>query len=390
MNVKSPNKDNQKVIYEKSQSFSMFISQLENDQEKCRLRCCSVLEQAIPQEVSSYKKEILQLVLNDLKDTSTENKSFKLTTFITDELSRISDEHLPRYFFHRYRYDIFPKQKKLDQYPPYLQIEPASVCNYRCVFCYQTDASFADKKNGFMGTMSFDLFKEIIDQSEGNIEFFSLASRGEPFVCKDIDQMLEYCRGKFLGFKINTNASLLNERHCHAILSGGVNTMVISADAAVEPLYSQMRVGGKLERVIKNLELFYQIKNKQYPKSKLITRVSGVKFNEKQSMDSMKEVWGPLVDQVCFVDYNPWENVYDSPVSQVDEPCSDLWRRMFVWYDGKVNPCDTDYKSTLAVGSVEGTRLSELWRNAEYEQLRFKHLNNLRKEQEPCRRCTVI
>ena len=75
-----------------------------------------------------------------------------------------------------------------------------------------TDPSFNNKKKGHMGAMKLELFKDIIDQAEKNIEFISLASRGEPMACKDIDQMLKYCNGKFLNLKINTNASLLNEK----------------------------------------------------------------------------------------------------------------------------------------------------------------------------------
>ena len=41
----------------------------------------------------------------------------------------------------------------------------------------------------------------IIDAAEGNIEFLSLASRGEPLVSKAINEMLRYTEGKFLNLK---------------------------------------------------------------------------------------------------------------------------------------------------------------------------------------------
>ena len=88
--------------------------------------------------------------------------------------------------------------------------------------------------------MDINLFKTIIDQAENNIEFISIASRGEPLVNKNIDKMLEYTEGKFLNLKLNTNASLLNEKFIHAILSGGVKTVVFSADAAEEKLYAKL------------------------------------------------------------------------------------------------------------------------------------------------------
>ena len=241
-----------------------------------------------------------------------------------------------------------------------------------------------------MGAMNLEFFKQVIDQIAGKVEFLSLASRGEPLLCKDIDAMLEYCVGKFLGLKLNTNASMLTERHCHAILAGGVNTVVFSADAAKEPLYSQLRVKGSLDKVLANIKLLQFIKNKHYPHSKIITRVSGVMFGEDQDMDSMVGLWGNFVDQVAFVAYNPWENVYEAPLKEVTTPCSDLWRRMFVWYDGKVNPCDTDYKSFLSVGTVKEKSVSQLWRCESYEALRQQHLKKNRSCVNPCQRCVVV
>jgi radical SAM protein with 4Fe4S-binding SPASM domain len=241
-----------------------------------------------------------------------------------------------------------------------------------------------------MGSMSLDLFKKIIDQAEGNVEFISLASRGEPLVCKEIISMLEYTKEKFLYLKINTNASMLNEEKCHAILSGGVKTVIFSADAADENLYSKLRVNGKLKQVIKNIEQFKKIRETQYPNNSIISRVSGVKFGKEQDFISMKNLWGGLVDQVAFVNYNPWENSYDKSPNNIEIPCSDLWRRMFVWWDGKTNPCDSDYKSLLSVGKFPDKTLSQLWLSDAYKKLREKHLQKKRGTVKPCSSCSLI
>ena len=103
----------------------------------------------------------------------------------------------------------------------------------------------------------------------------------------------------------------------------------------------------------------------------------------------MLSFWNNFVDQIVFVKYNPWENSYISPKTNIIEPCSDLWRRMFIWWDNKVNPCDVDYKSYLAVGKFKDN-LTELWRSNAYNQLRDEHINNLRKNIKPCGSCTVI
>ena len=242
-----------------------------------------------------------------------------------------------------------------------------------------------------MGSMSLDLYKKIVDEAEGNIEFLSLASRGEPLVCREFAAMMEYSIGKFLNLKINTNASLMTEAHCHALLCGGTSTIVFSADAAEEPMYSQLRVNGKLERVLRNIERFKKIRETQYPQTQLITRVSGVMFDqEKQNMESMQRLWGGLVDQVSFVKYNPWENIYDTKPNGIKTPCSDLWRRMFVWYDGTVNPCDSDYRSTLQVENIARSSIDKIWASKSYQRLRNVHHHGRRTQTEPCRRCTVV
>ena len=347
---------------------------------------------SIVEKLSLKSQKILTKVTKDLLDKteSASKTKFNLKSNVIAEIDTIDDSDLPRYLVHRYRYEIFPQTKTIDNFPPYLQIEPTSICNYRCVFCFETDKTFTNKKNGYMGQMALDLFKRIIDQAEGNIEFISLASRGEPLACPDIVGMLNYTSGKFLNLKLNTNASLMDERKSHAILSGGVKTVVFSADAATEPLYSKLRVNGSLSKVLKNIENFKRIKETKYPNNPIISRVSGVKFNNEQDFNSMEKVWGDLVDQVAFVNYNPWENSYHKPANGIIEPCSDLWRRMFVWWDGKTNPCDVDYKSHLSVGNFSKNSIQELWNSDEYQLLRDIHLNKKRQKKTPCSSCVVI
>ena len=344
------------------------------------------------EKLSSESQKVFKQVTTDLLDDvkTHSNNKFNLKSNVIAEIDTITDSNLPRYLVHRYRYEIFPQTKTIDNFPPYLQIEPTSICNYRCVFCFETDATFTKKKNGYMGEMTLDLFKKVIDQAEGNIEFISLASRGEPLACSDIIKMLEYTNGKFLNLKLNTNASLLDEKKCHAILSGGVKTVVFSADAATEPLYSKLRVNGSLSKVLKNIENFTKIKETKYQNNPIISRVSGVKFSNEQNLNSMEKMWGDLVDQVAFVNYNPWENSYNKSPNNIIEPCSDLWRRMFVWWDGKINPCDVDYKSILSVGNISKNNIQELWNSKEYRILRETHLNKKRQNIRPCSSCVVI
>ena len=384
---------NKQNIYNKHNSFFSFSSiNKEFNKDKITKKINTLYKNKIGfDKINTNDQLILDKTVQDLNLNSERKKSnFTLSKNVIDEILSLNENEILRYLVFRYKYEIFPLIKKLDKYPPYLQIEPSSICNYRCVFCFETDKTFTNKKNGFMGKMDINLFKNIIDQINGNIEFISLASRGEPLANPDIPEMLKYCSNKFLNLKINTNASLLDEKKIHAILAGGVKTIVFSADAADEKLYSELRVNGNLKKVLKNIENFQNIREKQYSKNSIITRVSGVKFNDKQNFDEMIKLWSGLVDQVAFVDYNPWENSYQKPSNDIQEPCSDLWRRMFVWWDGKINPCDVDYKSLLSVGNIKDNNISDLWLSKKYNEYREEHLNSNRKKIKPCNSCTVV
>jgi len=377
--------------YKKFNSF--FELQIKNNVDKKVFldQLKKILDKEINKEnLNDYKKEIFNQILIDLFNPDNKKKiKFSLSQNVIKEIQTLKTEQIINYLIHRYRYEIYPQLKVKDKHPPYLQIEPTSVCNYRCVFCYQTDNKFNKRSQGYMGHMSFETFKEVVDKAEGNIEFISLASRGEPLLCPDIKKMLLYTKDKFLNLKINTNASLLDEEMSYAILESGVKTLVFSADAADETLYSKLRVNGKFETIIKNIKKFQEIRSKHF-NSKIITRVSGVKVNEKQKINEMNNFWGNLVDQVAFVNYIPWENVYESKRLDIQTPCSDLWRRMFVWWNGDTNPCDVDYKSKLKVGNIKNYSIEKLWNSKKYETLRNEHNANNRAKINPCSKCNVV
>ena len=62
---------------------------------------------------------------------------------------------------------------------------------------------------------------------------------------------------------------------------------------------------------------------------------------------------------------------------------------MYVWFDGKCNPCDADYKSELELGTIQKNSLKEIWHSQRFSDIREKHLKNQRKTCYPCDRCPI-
>ena len=338
------------------------------------------------------QSEILHEIISNYEkiiNNNEKNVDFYFNDYDKLEISKIGEnyDNLIRYFIYRYKYKTYPIKKIIEEYPPCVQIEPSSICNFRCIMCYQKDRSFSDKENNFMGFMKYDLFKKIIDEISGKVEAITFASRGEPTLNKQFIKFLEYCKDKFVAIKINTNLSTLNNDLARSFFENNVQTIVISADDADKESYEKIRIKGKFEKLISNINLLNNIK-KDYPNSKTIIRVSGVKINQKQDIQKMKKIYGKFTDSVAFVNYLPWESSYENEENKIKEACSDLWKRMFVWYDGKMNPCDYDYKSILSKANYNEINIKNYWNSDHYNSIRNKHFNSERDKIIPCNTCT--
>ena len=343
--------------------------------------------------LSLKEKKIIETIYHSyeklLKNIKLDSRDMVLIQHELLELDKLNPEYFPRYLIYRYKYNKYSELKILDDYPPCIQIEPTSICNFRCVMCYQIDKSFSSKSNGFMGYMNFDIFKKVIDEVEGNLEAVTFASRGEPTLSKDLEKMLKYCENKFLALKLNTNASLLNEKLIHSLLSSDLQTIVFSIDEKNKENYEEIRVNGKFEKILKNLELFNKIRNTHYKKDKKIVRITGVKINKKQNLEEMKNQWKDFADIIAFTNYSPWESSYENKINDIITACSELFQRIFVWWNGKVNPCDYDYKSILSKWNVKQKTIKEIWNSDYYNLIRKRHLEKQRSMIEPCKRCPI-
>ena len=197
-----------------------FLTQTDIDPTKL----ISVLKQSYSYFTSDNDKKILDTILKDF-----ENKNFSLlNTQEIQYLTRNSQENWAKYLIHRHKFNFYEDSHVLPDFPLYLILEPVSACNLRCPFCHQIDEKFTSNKQ-MMGMMKLELFKKIIDEAvNSGTEAITLTCRGEPTLHPQLGDMLEYCSGKFIEFKMNTNATKLNEKLIHQILKSGMTDLVFS------------------------------------------------------------------------------------------------------------------------------------------------------------------
>ena len=134
-----------------------------------------------------YGKQILDGLINKKKPIYKLNKQEEL--YISSQKNDLIK--IFRYIVFRYKFYLCGKEKINLGYPPHLLIEPVSTCNLKCPFCFQTDKSFTKKP--FMGIMKLELFKKVVDEADLlGIGAVTIASRGEPTLHKELDEMLKY------------------------------------------------------------------------------------------------------------------------------------------------------------------------------------------------------
>ena len=302
------------------------------------------------------------------------------------------------YLVYRYKFKVYPEKKYLSNFPTHVLLEPASICNLRCVMCYQMDNKFTGddiKKNSnkeMMGKMNLKLFKKVIDEcSKEGAGAISLGSRGEPMINSEFIDMVNYLRDKkFYDIKINSNGSAITEKISHAILQSNINILVISCDANDPDLYSKIRRGGNFKRLLKNIDLINRIRKSDYKNSKLEIRISGVYFHPDQNENDFYNFWKDKVDTVSYVKVqNRWDTYNNPKVIEKNNPCDFLWEKLYVWWDGTTNPCDEDYLSLLSPGNVKNNSIKNIWNSKKFNDLRELHLNNNRINKKPCDRCNV-
>ena len=373
-------------FYSKENMSEKFISEVSAIQD--------LLKEKIDKEKNIETKNELKNILEASKPKSLNNfinldhGIFSLTPHELFFIRNSEKSLWVDFLLHRYRFKKYPTSRKVSSFPVHVCIEPTAICNLRCVMCFQVDKSFSQNKE-YIGYMDMGLFNKVVDEiSKNNCKAVTLASRGEPTLHKQFDIMLDKLHEKnIFDVKINTNATMLTDKLIHSILKNKVAVVVFSVDACNKETYERIRVKGKFERVLKNIQRFNEIRKSDYPNSITQTRISGVAVENTQNPIEMRDYWEKYVDQVSIRREIPRWDSYGNKIHNKEGICNLLYERLYVWFDGTCVPCDYDYKSYLNLGNANNNTIKEIWHGEKYNEIRKIHTSQTRKCLEPCNRC---
>src|SRR5947209_3819239 len=135
----------------------------------------------------------------------------------------------------------------------YAQFEPVGQCNLRCQMCpiqFRRDGP----PHGPPAFMQFEVFTRLIDQMP-QLRELHLQGLGEPMMHPRFGDMVAHATRRGVRVTTNSNLTLLNPDRAERCVSSGLDTIHVSLDGATAEVYERIRVRARLERVLRNLEM---------------------------------------------------------------------------------------------------------------------------------------
>jgi len=137
--------------------------------------------------------------------------------------------------------------------PIIIRIPPASVCNYKCLFCeiHKDDLLFPDRPANLITLEDIKNYESFLSTAY-NLWFYG--GSAEPLMNPHLGDIVKYLKLKYgPRISVNTNAAPLTRRLSDIMVDFGLDYLLVSYHAATKEGYKYLMTGD-VERVDRNLE----------------------------------------------------------------------------------------------------------------------------------------
>ncbi len=307
----------------------------------------------------------------------------------------------PDYREYRREWDERPLRRDPGLFPLHLDIDPTNRCNLACAMCprsyYIREGRPEWNPAGRPGDMDFDLYRRLIEEGAARgLKSVKLNFLGEPLLYPRLAEMVALAARAGLWVMLNTNATLLTAEMSSRLLEAGLTDIFFSFDSPYPEEYEKVRVGAKFGRTLANIQTFMEIKESM-GKAAVQTRASMV-LPEGPAGGELERIKGDYIK--LFRDMKVAEIGFGLPTVMGRDyekahglrpgfVCPDLFRRLFVFWDGPVGPCCGDWERRLVMGRATEKSLADIWLGPAYEGLRRAHASGRYETVAVCRSCSV-
>ena len=251
--------------------------------------------------------------------------------------------------------------------------------------------------------MSFNEFKQLIDDIGRYLLLAVLWSWGEPFMNRQLPQIIKYATDNGIQTVTSTNCHFLEDDDFVAeVMNSGLSSLIVAVDSTSVHSYSEYRREGNVHSIVKGVKNLVRIKRKTGAKTRINLRMVAMRQNEleiKQTFSFARELGAdifsvktanPSSGATCLdsqiVPNNPKLRRYAYHPGTFDRvcstrPCRRIWTITNVHSNGDVVPCCRDFTGDMQLGNIFKEPLSKIWMSDRYSELRkniltMKHNNS--------------
>lgn len=289
--------------------------------------------------------------------------------------------------------------------PMALSIEPTTACNLGCPECPSGLKQFTRPT----GNMKADLNKKIIDELGPHLAYINFYFQGEPFINKNIFNLISYANRKGVYTATSTNAHFLTPEASRQVIDSGLKRLIISIDGTTQETYEQYRKEGSIQKVLEGTQNMIAAKkaaNTNFPH--IIFQFLVVKPNEHQIEEAKQLADKMGVDEIRFKTAQVYDYKNGNPLIPTNEKysrykkmsdgtyrlknkmsnhCWRMWSSAVITWDGSIVPCCFDKDAKHKLGNIQFVAFNDIWKNNDYQHFRKALLTN-REEIDICKNCS--
>ena len=199
---------------------------------------------------------------------------------------------------------------------------------------------------------------------------------------------MKYIKKKKLLLHITNNGLAIKEKHMKALVDLKVDSIIFSFQGATKDEYQLMRDNKRYDELVKNIKKLIKIRGK---KSKPYIKITSTMLDDTpEDIEKFMKLWEGIVDEVRIGKTIPFWNpkrlikLYGAKY----RPCSEVYQKTSVDWDGKISACCGDYDNLLTIGEIQNTTLKEAWNGEKLNAIRTLLDNNMHRCLTKCSTCT--
>jgi radical SAM protein with 4Fe4S-binding SPASM domain len=298
--------------------------------------------------------------------------------------------------------------------PRTIQIELDNRCNLFCKQCARQTRGLPEN----MGYLGYENFLKIMSQFQ-HLDSICLNGFGEVLLNKDLFRIVEWCKSE-MSNKISffTNGTLIDQDIARKIVSSGLDTIIVSIDAATPKTHEKIRKSKKdtdvFRKIVDGIKLINDEKLKQGSKSPELNVSFALMPDNLLDVEKIIELTG--ITGIATIGFGEINGIWsDNTITRktfiktvinahkkakkvgihlgcslsLKHSCIAPWESPYITWDGSLVPCCWNpYPEKINFGNIFESPFEEIWNN---EAMRnFRRALSSGKIPHSCKNCCWV